>query len=174
MFPKNHELLPEMIQILDMIADYNNNSEGKRCALAACHVSNEEKFDVLRYIKKKGMDIDVVIDHITQELTIATEEECLEMIELGAYLEFAETTCVPWTGMQDNIINFDFSFNLIKSLINKKGTDHLLLCSDSGQPSHEFVPGWRSFLKTLLAQGVAFDDVKAMSVDVPKKLTGIK
>ena len=28
--------------------------------------------------------------------------------------------------MQDWIINFDFSFNLIKSLINKKGTDHLL------------------------------------------------
>ena len=110
----------------------------------------------------------------TQELTIATEEECLEMIELGAYLEFAETSCVPWTGMQDWIINFDFSFNLIKSLINKKGTDHLLLCSDSGQPSHEFVPGWRSFLKTLLAQGVAFDDIKVMSCDIPKKLTGIK
>ena len=171
---ENHELLPEMKVILDMIADYNNNSEGKRCALAACHVSNEEKFDVLHYIKKKGMDVDVVIDHITQELTIATEEECLEMIELGAYLEFAETSCVPWTGMQDWIINFDFSFNLIKSLINKKGTDHLLLCSDSGQPSHEFVPGWRSFLKTLLAQGVAFDDIKVMSCDIPKKLTGIK
>ncbi|MPM06866.1 hypothetical protein SDC9_53169 [bioreactor metagenome] len=171
---ENGELHPNMITILDIIAEYNRNSEGKRCALSACHVSNAEKFDVLRYIRKKGMDIDVIIDHITQELTIATEAECLEMIELGAYLEFAETSCVPWTGMQDWIINFDYSFNLIKSLIAKKGTGHLLLCSDSGQPSHEFVPGWRSFFKTLLAQGVSPEHIKEMSVDVPKKLTGIK
>lgn len=171
---QNGVLEPELVTILDMIADYNRNSEGKRCSLSACHVSNAEKFDVLRYIKKKGMDIDVIIDHITQELTIATEEECLEMIELGAYLEFAETSCVPWTGMQDWVINFDYSFNLIKSLIAKKGTEHLVLCSDSGQPSHEFVPGWRSFLKTLLAQGVSWQHVREMSVDIPKKLTGIK
>lgn len=170
---ENGELLPEMKEVLDIMADYNNNSAGQRVALSACHVSNAEKFDVLRYIKKKGMDIDVIIDHVTQELTIATEEEFLEMIDLGAYLEFAETSCVPWTGMQDWIINFDFSFNLIKSLINKKGTDHLLLCSDSGQPSHEFVPGWRSFLKTLLAQGVSHQHVREMSCDIPKKLIGI-
>jgi len=171
---ENGTLLPEMKKILDMMADYNNNSMGKRVALSACHVSNAEKFDVLHYIKDRDMDIDVVIDHITQELTIASEEECLEMMDLGAYLEFAETSCVPWTGMQDWIINFDYSFNLIKNLIAKKGTDHLVLCSDSGQPSHEFVPGWRSFFKTLLAQGVAFDDIRTMSVDIPRKLTGIK
>ena len=77
--------------VLDVIAEYNDNTEGARCVLAACHVSNREKFDLLRYIKKNEMDIDVVIDHIAQELTIATEEECLEMIELGAYLQFCET-----------------------------------------------------------------------------------
>jgi len=171
---ENGVLLPEMIEILDMMAEYNANAEGKRVALSACHVSNEEKFDVLRYVKNKGMDIDVIIDHITQELTIATEEEMLEMIDLGATLEFAETSCVPWTGMQDWIVNFDFSFNVLKSLIAKRGTDNIVLCSDSGQPSHEFVPGWRSFLKTLIAQGVAYDDVKVMCQDIPKKLTGIK
>ncbi len=170
---ENGILFPEMIQILEMMADYNNNTAGKRVALSACHVSNAEKFDILHYLKKKDMDVDVIIDHVTQELTIATEAECLEMIELGAYLEFAETSCVPWTGMQDWIINFDFSFDLIKSLINKKGTDHLILCSDGGQPSHEFVPGWRSFLKTLLAQGVSHKHVREMSVDIPKKLLGL-
>lgn len=171
---ENGELLPEMKEICDMIAQYNENDKGLRCAISACHVSNKEKFDLLRYVRKKGMDIDIIIDHITQELTIATEAECEEMLALGAYLEFAETSCVPWTGMQDWVINFDYSFNLIKSLLNKHGPDQLVLCSDSGQPSHEFVPGWRSFFKTLLAQGVAFDDIRTMSVDIPKKLTGIK
>lgn len=166
------ELTDDMKEVLNVIAQYNNNQEGKRCVLAACHVSNEEKFDLLRYIKKREMDIDVVIDHITQELTIATEEECLEMIELGAYLQFCETSCVPWTGMQNWIINFDYSFQLIKSLIAKKGTEHLVLASDSGQPGHEYIPGVRSFIKTLLAQGVSKEDIKEMSATVPGRLIG--
>jgi len=171
---ENGVLLPEMVQILDMMAEYNDNAEGKRVALSACHVSNEEKFDLLHYVKDKGMDVDIIIDHITQELTIATEEQMLEMIDLGAYLEFAETSCIPWTGMEDQVINFDWSMYIIKKMIEKRGTDHLVLCSDSGQPSHEFVPGWRCFLKTLLAKGISYDDVKVMCQDIPRKLTGIK
>lgn len=46
--------------------------------------------------------------------------------------------------------------------------------SDSGQPSHEFVPGMRSFFKTLLAQGVSRENIKIMSHDVPMKICGIK
>lgn len=171
---ENGDIVPAMVEILEIMADYNNNSEGRRVALAACHVSNKEKFDLLRYIKKRGLDVDTVIDHVTQQLTIATEEEMKEMLELGAYLQFAETSCVPWTGMQDWVINFDFSFTVLKNLLNQYGPDQLCLCSDSGQPSHEFVPGWRSFLKTLLAQGVSFENIRTMSVDVPKKICGIK
>ncbi len=168
------ELVPDMKVILDLLADYNKNDQGKRCALAACHVSNREKFDILRYIKKQGMDIDVVIDHITQELTIASYEECLEMLELGAYLQFAETSCVPWAGMQNWIIAFDYSMELIKRLVKEKGSDQLMLCSDSGQPQHEFVPGWKSFLRTLLAQGVDKAHIRNMSVTVPSKVIGLK
>lgn len=167
------ELSDEMIGLLDMLAEYNANDKGKRCALAACHVSNREKFDILRYIKKRGMDVEVVIDHITQELTIASYDECIEMIELGAYLQFAETSCVPWAGMQNWVIAFDYSFDLIRSLIKAKGSEQLVLCSDSGQPQHEFVPGWKSFLRTLLAQGVSKEDIRNMSVHVPSKLIGI-
>ena len=170
---ENGELVPELIEILDIMAEYNDNSQGRRVALQTCHVSNQEKFDVLKYINKKGMDIDVIMTHISQELTIATEEEMIEMIDLGAYIEFSETSCVPWTGMQDCIINFDFSFKTIKSLLNKKGPEHLILSSDSGQPSHEFVPGWRSFIRTLLAQGVKKEDIRIMTRDIPKKVCGI-
>ena len=170
----NGELTDETKKLLDILAEYNSGFEGKRCALSACHVSNGEKFDILRYIKKREMDVDVIIDHVTQELTIASPEECLEMIELGAYLQFAETSCVPWPGMQDWIINFDYSFTLIKTLLDKKGPDHLLLCSDSGQPGHEFVPGWKSFLRTLLAQGVSAENIRIMSRDIPKKVIGVR
>ncbi|NYB74690.1 hypothetical protein HZF24_11135 [Sedimentibacter hydroxybenzoicus DSM 7310] len=166
-------LTSEMKELLDVLADYNNNSKGLRCALATCHVSNEEKFDILKYVKKAGMDVDVIIDHVTQELTIATHEECKEMIDLGAYLQFAETSCVPWPGMQNWIINFDYSFSLLKELIKEKGTDHLMLASDSGQPQHEFIPGWKSFIRTLLGQGISAEHIREMGTHVPKKVTGI-
>ncbi len=169
---RDGKLTDDMKAVLNVLAEYNDNPDGKRCVLAACHVSNGEKFDLLHYIKDNKLDVDVVIDHITQELTIATEEECLEMIDLGAYLQFCETSCVPWTGMQNWIINFDYSFQLIKTLIEKRGTDHLVLASDSGQPGHEYIPGMRSFIKTLLAQGVSKEDIKAMSSDIPAKLIG--
>ena len=64
---ENGELTDDMKAVLDVLAEYNDNDKGKRCVLAACHVSNAEKFDLLRYIRKREMDVDVVIDHITQE-----------------------------------------------------------------------------------------------------------
>ncbi|HAA90057.1 MAG: Uncharacterized protein XD63_1296 [Thermoanaerobacterales bacterium 50_218] len=167
------DLVPEMIEILEILADYNNNTKGERCALAACHVSNEEKVAILKYIKKKGMDVDVIIDHCTQELTIVTPEEAKEMIDLGAYLQFCECSCIPWPGMQDWVVAFDYSMNLIKELIKEKGPDHLVLATDAGQPGNEPVTGWWHFLRILMSQGVDEADINVMAKEVPAKLIGL-
>ncbi|MDD2388547.1 MAG: DUF6282 family protein [Desulfobacterales bacterium] len=163
-------LTPEMIAILDVMADYNNNAKGDQTVLSGCHVSNEEKFDILRYIKKRGMNVKVMMDHVTQEMTILTPDEAKEMIDLGGYLQFAECSCVPWPGMQDWIIAFDYSFNLIKELIKEKGPDNLCLITDAGQPGNKPVPGWKMFIKTLLAQGVSEENINIMAKDVPARL----
>jgi hypothetical protein len=167
------DLVPEMIEILEILADYNNNTKGERCALAACHVSNEEKVAILKYIKKKGMDVDVIIDHCTQELTIVTPEEAKEMIDLGAYLQFCECSCIPWPGMQDWVVAFDYSMNLIKELIKEKGPEHLVLATDAGQPGNEPVTGWWHFLRILMSQGVDEADINVMAKEVPAKLIGL-
>jgi hypothetical protein len=163
-------LTAETIKVLQMLHDYNNNRKGDRCSLAACHVSNEEKVAVLQYVKAKKLNVDVLLDHVTQELTILTPSEAKEMIDLGGYLEFAECSCVPWPGMQDWIIAFDYSFNLIKELIKEKGPSHMLLITDAGQPGNEPVPGWKMFIKTLLAQGVSEADINVMGKEVPSKI----
>ena len=165
-------LTQEMMDVLDIMAEYNDNAHGERVVLSACHVSNEEKFDILRYIKKKGMDVKVLMDHVTQEMTIVTPDEAKEMIDLGGYLEFAECSCVPWPGMQDWIIAFDYSFNLIKELIKEKGPEHLVLITDAGQPGNEPIPGWKMFIKTLLAQGVSEKDIDVMFKQTPEMLLG--
>ena len=45
-------LTQEMMDILDIMAEYNANAKGDRVVLSACHVSNEEKFDILRYMSR--------------------------------------------------------------------------------------------------------------------------
>ena len=164
------ELVPELVAILDLCADYNRNRKGDRVSLSTCHVANEEKAAVLRHVKRRGLDVPVLLDHVTQEMTILSPPEAREMIDLGGYLEFAECSCIPWPGMQDWIIAFDYSFALIKELVKEKGPGQLLLITDAGQPGNKPVPGWRSFLRTLLAQGVADADVAVMARDVPAKL----
>ncbi|HIY83198.1 MAG TPA: hypothetical protein H9823_05050, partial [Candidatus Rubneribacter avistercoris] len=54
-------LTPEMIEILEVMAEYNDNTKGERVVLSACHVSNEEKFDILDYINRKGLDVKVLM-----------------------------------------------------------------------------------------------------------------
>jgi hypothetical protein len=164
------ELTPEMKKLLDVLADYNANKKGDRCSLSTCHVSNEEKVAILKYVKKKGMDVDVMLDHVTQEMTIVNPQEAKEIIDLGGYLQFAECSCVPWAGMQDWIIAFDYSFALIKELIEEKGPDHLVLITDAGQPGNEPIPAWKMFIKTLLSQGVSEKDINVMAKDVPAKI----
>lgn len=168
-----NEPIKPLIEILEMMSEYNSGTPEVRCSLSTCHVSNEEKFTILKYVNNKGLDVDVVMDHVTQALTNVTLEEAKEMIDMGAYLEFAETSCVPWPGMQDWVIAFDYSFNLIKELIEKKGSDHLVLITDAGQPGNKPVPGWKMFIKTLLAQGVSEKDINIMAKDVPAKILGI-
>lgn len=164
------ELVPALVTILELLHDYNSNSKQDRCSLSTCHVSNEEKADILRYVKNRDMNIDVMLDHVTQEMTILTPSEAKEMIDLGGYLQFAQCSCIPWPGMQDWVIAFDYSFKLIKELIAEKGPEKLILITDAGQPGNEPVAGWRMFIKTLLSQGVDEAEINVMSKDVPQKI----
>lgn len=165
-------LTPEMIEILEVMAEYNDNTKGERVVLSACHVSNEEKFDILDYINRKGLDVKVLMDHVTQEMTILTPAEAKQMIDMGAYLEFAECSCIPWPGMGDWIVAFDYSFNLIKELIKEKGPEQLVLITDAGQPGNEPITGWRWFLKWLLGKGVTESEINVMFKETPAMLLG--
>ena len=165
-------LTPEMIEILEVMAEYNDNAAGKRVCLSVCHVSNEEKFDIQDYVNRKGLDVKILWDHVTQEMTLLLPDEAKQAIDMGAYLEFAEVTCVPWPGMRDNIVAFDYSFNLIKELIAEKGPEHLVLISDAGQPGNEPVPGLRNFVSWMLKEGIAESDINVMFKETPAMLLG--
>ncbi|MBN2570262.1 MAG: hypothetical protein JXB42_12605, partial [Deltaproteobacteria bacterium] len=127
-------------------------------------------FAILKYIKKNDINVKVLMDHVTQEMTILTPQEAREMIDLGGYLEFAECSCIPWPGMADWIVAYDYSFNLIKELIKEKGPDNLVLITDAGQPGNKPVPGWKMFIKYCLGQGISEEMINVMAKEVPAKL----
>jgi hypothetical protein len=164
------ELVPELVAILDLMADFNKNHRDQRVSLSTCHVSNEEKVAVLKHVRRRGLDLPVMLDHVTQEMTILAPDEAKEMIDLGGYLQFAECSCIPWPGMQDWIIAFDYSMALIKELIAERGPGQLVLITDAGQPGNKPVPGWKAFLRTLMAQGVSDQDLAVMAREVPAKI----
>lgn len=166
-------LTPETIKVLEIITDYNNNTKGDRCALSACHVSNEEKVAVLDYVNAKGLNVDVLLDHVTQELTCVTPQEAKEMIDKGGYLEFAQCSCVPWPGMKDWVVAFDYSMNLMRELLKEKGAGHLLLITDAGQTGNVPVEGWKNFIKVLLSERVSEADINIMAKEIPAKVIGL-
>lgn len=170
----DHEKLkPEMEEILEILADYNKEAED-RCPLGACHISNEEKFALLDYVEEVGLDVDIIIDHVTQELTVATPEEAKEMIDKGAYLQFAKTSTLPWNAMKDWVILYEYTINLIKELIDEKGPEQLNLVTDAGQPTHKPVEAWWHFLRALLSEGISKKDINIMAKEVPAKLLGLE
>lgn len=165
-------LTPEMIGVLEMLHDYNTNSTGERCCLATCHVSNEEKYDVAKYVKDKGMNVGVVHDHITQELTANTLEEAIELIDLGSYVEICSNSVVPWSGMQNWIVAYDYMVELTKRLIKARGPEHVVLVTDAGVPYIYEVPALRELIRTLLQNGISEADVNVMLKDAPAALIG--
>ena len=66
----------------------------------------------------------------------------------------------------------DFKLNTFgqEELIKEKGPEQLVLITDAGQPGNNPVPGWKMFIKTLLAQGVSEAHINIMAKDVPAKL----
>lgn len=165
-------LTPDMIALLELLADYNNNSTGERVCLATCHVSNEEKYDVAKYVKQRGMNVGIVHDHITQELTINTVEEALELIDLGSYVEICSNSVVPWSSMTNWIVAYDYCVELVRRIVKERGPDHVVLVTDAGLPDYDEVPALRALISTLLKNGISEADINVMCKDAPAALIG--
>ncbi|HJA70165.1 MAG TPA: hypothetical protein IAA07_01120 [Candidatus Lachnoclostridium stercoravium] len=166
-------LTKEMIGLLDILADYNNNSKGDQCCLATCHVSNEEKYDISKYVKDRGMKVPIVHDHVTQELTLTTVEEALELIDQGTYVEICSNSVVPWNNMASWIVSFDYCVDLVKTLIKERGPEHIVLITDSGVPYFYEVDALRSLIKVLMQKGVSEADLNVMCKEAPAALIGL-
>jgi hypothetical protein len=151
---KEGKLLPEVVQVIGVIAKHN-------MVLETGHISPAEVLMIVREGKRQGVR-SILVTHATNEYPGLSIDQVKEAAQLGAYLEFV------WSGAQGAGLA-----NWIKA-IRAAGPAWCVISSDLGQPNNPLHPdGLLELYKTLKTQGFSDAEVAEMSKTNPAKLLGI-
>ena len=151
-------LVPEMIEILEVMARYN-------LVLATGHVSKKEVFVVTGEALRRH--INVVITHPLVGLVepLLTLDEAKELAAMGAYIECIFAHCMP-----PMLISPENYAGYIKTI----GPEHCIFATDFGQvfnpPATE---GFHMMLAIMLMFGLSEDELRVMVKVNPARLLGL-
>lgn len=158
-FDENNRLKPEVLQILDLIA------EDDAC-LATGHLNLEE----VRLLQAAALERGVrkfLVTHVNWALTKYELDIQRELIANGAYLEYVALTFVSPTFHEQQPAE-------LASWIKETRGENIILSSDLGQGSGPPHPeGLRMALYTLLDEGVPYDYLEKMTKTNPAFLCGL-
>ncbi len=148
-------LVPQMDEILDMIAEAN-------IILGTSHLSYEETKVLVDRARQRGVK-KILITHPHNEVPNLTLEQQVELASKGAILEhcFLPATTMFYNASIDDIV----------AVIRAVGPQKCVMATDYGQvfnPSP--VEGLRDFVAALLNRGVAPDDIETMVKKNPARL----
>jgi hypothetical protein len=170
---KNGEPSPGVIDVLDVV--YQNN-----LVLKTGHISPQESIALIKIAKDIGVK-QVVVTHATGAPVIASVEQQMEMVTMGAVIEHCLVKFLP-----DNVWKHSKrlvrcssepklgDLEYLKESIRNIGADHCLISTDSGllcglSPHEQF----KYFIYLLLTMGFSVEDVRTMAKDNPRKILGI-
>ena len=158
---KNGHLLPEVIEVLKLIAKLN-------VALGTGHSTPAEDLMLIREAKKQGVS-KIVVTHPTQPLVAMKMDQMKEAASLGAYLELcAGQILTSPAGSHPDLNDF---VNTIRSV----GAEHMILSSDLGQPQNPVhTEGWKQYLALLKKGGISDAQIDLMARRNPAKLLGLE
>jgi hypothetical protein len=153
------ELTKNVLTILDLIA------EDDAC-LATGHLSLDEIRALLDAANERGVS-KFLVTHANWAFTKLDLSVQKELIQKGAYIEYAAVTCVSPIFWEQNPTE-------LASWIQELRGDHLVLSSDLGHPSSPPHPeGVRMLLSALLDAGAGYDDLEKMTKANPATLLGL-
>ncbi|MEQ1948202.1 MAG: DUF6282 family protein [Bryobacteraceae bacterium] len=151
---ENGKLLPEVIQVISIIAKNN-------LVLETGHVAPAEVLMILAEGKRQGVR-NMLVTHATNEFPGLSVAQLKEAAKLGAYLEFV------WSGAQGG------KFDAFAKAIRKAGPEWCVISSDLGQPPNPLhTDGLMELYRGLLARGFTLAEVDRMSKTNPAKLLGL-
>lgn len=154
------ELVPEMEDILNMIAESN-------IALATSHLTSDEDTVLVEDAREAGVD-KIIISHANYWLVELDLEKQIELVKKGAYLELVYSTLMPY---DEKVGTLDQDVKTIK----RAGAEHIILSSDLGQIINvPPVEGLRAFYASLMGKGISKEDLNTMACTNTSKLLNLR
>jgi len=152
---KNGELLPEVKQVISVIAKNN-------LVMATGHSTPAEDLLLIREALKQGVK-HIVVTHAMIAPIHMKEAQMQEAAKLGAYVEFVYNGLIgPYK---------EFTFADYAKAIRAIGTEHAILSSDLGQVQNPLHPdGWVAYFAGLKQEGFSESELRRMSGTNPADL----
>lgn len=156
---KNGKLLPEVKQVIAIIAKYN-------LVLETGHNYPDEILAMIREANRVGVK-HIVVTHAMIAPSHMNIDQMKQAASMGAYIEFVYNGLIgPYK---------EFSFDDYAKAIHAIGADHVILASDLGQvvnPVH--TEGLKLYYAGLLKAGVSQAEIDAMARTNPAKVLDLK
>jgi hypothetical protein len=152
------KLLPEVIEVLDLVAQYN-------AVLGTSHLSPEEILILVDEAKRRKVE-KICLTHPFVKVPGVDLEFLKKVIPKGVFAEFGYCTVTPmWA---------DATLDRKKEAIQALGAEHCILMSDGGQ-IHNAWPheGLRIFAQCLHEKGLSPKEIETMIVHNPRQLMGV-
>jgi hypothetical protein len=147
------ELIPQMHEILDLIASAN-------VILGTSHSSSEEIGVLVKEASRHGVK-KIVVTHPYSTVPNLSLDKQAELAELGAYMELCLFSAMPISPVNIRMENF-------VATIKTVGADKVVLATDFGQPYHPSpAEGMRIFCNGLLTAGISTEEINTMARQNP-------
>lgn len=149
-------LLSVVHEIFDLVREHG-------AVLATGHISREEHFQVARHF---GVSDRLIVTHAMHQTAgpALTADECVQLADMGATIEFAAHTCMGTPAMLTQVFN----------AIERVGADRVALATDYGWIDSAPHPaaGLIGYANALWEHGVAEAQLRTMTATVPARLLG--
>jgi hypothetical protein len=156
---KNGQLLPEVTQVLALIAKH-------KLTMATGHSSADECLMLIRAAKDLGVT-SMVVTHAMEPPIQMTIPQMKQAAALGAYIEFVYNALI---GAKKVLSMSDYV-----PAIRAVGPEHCILSSDLGQAGNPLHPdGLEAFFRDLRAQGFTVAEIDRMAKTNPARLLGLE
>jgi len=157
---ENDKLVPEMIDIFDIVKQYD-------VLLDLCHTSTKERFIITDEAIKYGVK-KILLTHPQWNVNRMSLDQMVEISKMGAYIGLFLYSAFP------HFNNPVCDRTEVLEIIEKVGPEMCILSTDFGSmlnpPPHE---GMKLYVRLLLAMGITENDIRTMLVKNSCELLGI-
>lgn len=159
---RDGKLLPEVIEVLDVIAKHG-------LSLATGHSSPAESLMIIEAAKARGIERIIVTHPFISAIGMDVETQ-KKAAAMGALLEYPYNATLPPFGTKENS-PMDDHLKAIRAV----GAENVVISSDLGQQGNPVHPdGLITFVQALQDGGFSAAEIRAMTQTNPAKFLGLK